>query len=112
AARAPLLAALADGRNWHAELPAGTENAVSLGAGTAPEHAVLVHPLGHLTVRQTVVPLDVTISRFGTAAPDHWDHFEVTDVTIGTSGSVPHTPIQDRFARGQLFELSDEDKLG
>lgn len=110
-ARTPLVEALADSRNWHADLPPGSERAVTLAPAPAAADAVLVHPLGQLAVRQTVVPLNATISRFGTARPDRWNHFEVTDVTLGGGGATAHPPLQDRFARAQFFELSDEDKL-
>lgn len=108
-ARTPLLAALGDSRNWSAALPAGAEQAVSLG----PAHddgTILVHPLGQLEVRQRVAPLDVTISRFGSAPPDHWDNFAVSDVRLN-GRVVAHNTVQDRFAAGQFFQLSDEDKL-
>ncbi len=109
-AREPLLQALADSRNWRAALPPGEEQGVSLGPGTAPADTVVVHPLGGLSVRQTVVPLGVTLSRFGSAEPERWRRFEIRDVQLDHN-PAERTPLQDRFARGQFFELSDEDKL-
>lgn len=108
-ARTPLLAALEDPRNWSAALPEGAEQGVSLGAGPAPE-GILVHPLGRLTVRQRIAPLGMTITRFGSGTPDHWNAFAITDVDLnGTPAS--REAVQDRFARGQFFELSDDEKL-
>jgi hypothetical protein len=109
-ARSPLLAALSDPRNWSAALPDGAEQAVSLGAGPAAGDAVVVHPLGRLAVHQRVVPLDVTISRFGSGVPDKWNHFELANVNLN-GNPAPTSIVLDRFARGQFFELSDEDKL-
>lgn len=109
-ARTPLLAALSDPRNWSAALPAGAEQAVSLAAAAPGGAAIVVHPLGRLTVHERVVPLDVTISRFGSGVPDYWNHFEVVDVNLN-GHPAPSNVVQDRFARGQFFELPDEDKL-
>jgi len=109
-ARAPLLAALGDARNWSAALPAGAEQGVSLGPGPDAAGRIVVHPLGRLTVRQRVVPLNVTITRFGSGAPERWNSFSVTDVAVA-GRSVTQDFVKDRFARGQFFELSDDDKL-
>jgi hypothetical protein len=109
-AKTPLLAALADSRNWAAELPAGAEQAVSLAAGPAPASTLVIHPLGRLTVRERVVPLDVTINRFGSGSPDRWNHFTIAAATLN-GASTTKSPVDDLFALGQFFEMSNEDKL-
>jgi hypothetical protein len=109
-ALAPLLAALADPGNWSAALPGGAEQAVSLAAAPPSDDAIVVHPLGRLAVHEHVAPLNVTISRFGSGVPAGWNHFEIADVNL--NGKVaPTEVVQDRFARGQFFEMPDEDKL-
>jgi len=106
----PLLKALADPGNWSATLPASAEQAVSLGAAPPAGEAIVVHPLGRLAVHEHVAPLNVTISRFGSGVPAGWNHFEIADVNL--NGKVAATQVvRDRFARGQFFEMPDEDKL-
>jgi hypothetical protein len=110
-ARTPLLAALADPRNWSATLPAGSELGASLGSVPAPAGAILVHPLGRLTVRQKVAPLDLPLSLFGSGQPDHWNQFSISRVALN-SVEVPSPTIeQEQFARGQFQKLADGDKL-
>lgn len=109
-ARAPLLAALAQTASWSAALPPETERAASLAQASAPSGTVLVHPLGRLEVRQKVVPLEQTITRFGNAVLQNFDRFEITAVTLNGSPAL-HPGISDLFARGQYVEMSDEDRL-
>ena len=109
-ARGPLRAALADPRNWSAALPPGAEHVASLGPGPDAGDSAIVHPLGQLSVRQRVAPLGLTITRFGSGPPLHWNRFEVTAVRLGGQ-AVDHPAVQDRFARGQYFQLSDDEQL-
>src|SRR5262249_4873490 len=63
---AVLLGALGDTAAWQAQLPPSASQLVSL--RDVKVEGVLLHPLGTLTVRQTVVPLGLTrdIDRVGT----------------------------------------------
>jgi hypothetical protein len=105
-----LIAALQDARSWSAALPAGASVAVSLVAPAPGATTLSVHPLGSLTVKETVVPLDLPITRYGSAAPADGSEFSIGSVTIG--GQVETTqPIQDYFAPGQFLTLTDDQKL-
>ena len=55
---AQLRAALGDAKSWTTELPAGQTRIVSL-RESAADGTLRVHPLGTLTVRQSVVPLNL-----------------------------------------------------
>ena len=80
----PLLrAAVADVRNWSSALLPGVAAVASVAAprGTAP--GVLVEPMGALTLRQTVVPLNRTIERLGEHPLDGPTTFTVESVTVG-----------------------------
>jgi hypothetical protein len=57
------------------------------------------------------VPLGLAITRFGEAMPSTGTQFTITDLHIGSGGTIPHEAIQDDFAPAQFFELSDEEKL-
>ena len=57
--------ALGNAGNWVSQLPGGPRQMVTLRARTGPGE-VLLHPLGRLTVKQTVVPLNLEISQVWT----------------------------------------------
>jgi hypothetical protein len=108
-----LRAALADPKSWSAELPQGQARIVSL--REAPADGVLrVHPLGTLSVRQSVVPLnlDRDIDKFGDSPVAGARRFTVTRVAIGTgAGNEPSSAVQDDFAPAQFFDMADEARL-
>ena len=104
-----LLAALAHPDNWSSEMPQGQRPVVSL--RLRPESTeILLHPLGTLKVKETVVPLNVDISRFGQAAPAGARRFTITSVSLGGDGQTIH-PVRDFFAPAQFREMSDDQKL-
>jgi hypothetical protein len=71
---------------------------------------VVLHPLGTLSVKQGVVPLDMEISRFGPAAPAGARRFTIGSVSLGGQPRTPE-PVKDFFAPAQFFEMSDDEKL-
>jgi hypothetical protein len=105
----PLLtAALADPRNWGAQLPA---NAPALVATRSQNGTtVIAHPLAQIDVHESVVPLGLQIKRFGAAAITGASTFTITDFRVNGS-AVPHATVQDDFAPAQFFDLSDTEKL-
>jgi hypothetical protein len=107
-AKKPVLDALADPRNWSASLPVGEEPAVTFGDMAAAEDAILVHPMGRLTVRQKVAPLDYTMSLFGNAPASGANRFRIAGSTLG-NGQVDS--VSDKFAVGQFTKMSDDEKL-
>jgi hypothetical protein len=107
-AKQPVLDALADPRNWSASLPDGEDKAVTLGDMPAGANAILVHPMGRLTVRQKVAPLDYTMSLFGNAPAAGANQFKIGQSSLG-SGQLD--PVSDQFAVGQFTKMSDDEKL-
>ena len=63
-----LTAALGDARNWQGQLADADRRMVTL-REPADQSAIPLHPLGTLSVNQTVVPLDLEIAKFGNATP-------------------------------------------
>ncbi|MCA8880538.1 MAG: hypothetical protein KDA73_11405 [Rhodobacteraceae bacterium] len=106
-----LVAALAAPRAWQAQLPDGASQLVTVRPAAGPS-GVLLHPLGRLTVRQTVVPLGLTrdIDRVGTATPTGARRFAVTGARIGTVDQT-RSPVRDLFAPGQYFDMTDDERL-
>jgi hypothetical protein len=107
--RALLLAALRDARNWQAQLPRAHRQLVTLRKSPSPTE-ILAHPLGTLTVTQAVVPLGITISRFGNARPRGDRLFVIDRATVRNTPVDPAT-VTEPFARGQFLELSDDERL-
>ena len=110
---APFQVALQDARNWSATLPADAGRVATLSAAAAVNSVVVVHPLGQISFRQTVVPLDVTISKFGNAIPSDATLFSTTGVSLNNSITALSdvNRLSDEFADGQFFQMSDQDKL-
>lgn len=101
--------------NWSAQRP-GAGNAVAVFRDierTGSE--VLVHPLGSLAVRQTVVPLDgFRVEKFGNATPSPYTQFEIT--SAGIVGSTATTlnlgeSMNEEFAPAQYTKMTDQEKL-
>jgi hypothetical protein len=95
---------------WVAQLPVGQRPMVTLRAKPGAANDVLLHPLGTLTVKQSVVPLNMDISRFGPAAPAGVRRFTISNVSLGGLGQTTQ-PVKDFFAPAQFFEMSDNEKL-
>ena len=102
--------ALANPGAWIAQLPGGQRPMVTLRAKTGAATDVLLHPLGTLTVKQSVVPLNMDISRFGQAAPAGVRRFTISGVSLGGLSQTTQ-PVKDFFAPAQFFEMSDDEKL-
>lgn len=106
--------ALEDPASWAAELPLAAARAVTtappVDATAAEAAAAHIEPTAALTVRQKIVPLDRTVTRFADGAPSDVTQLIVTGATIGTGGAS-YTPVTDWFAPAQFEDLSDADRL-
>ncbi|HEY8411238.1 MAG TPA: DUF6603 domain-containing protein [Pyrinomonadaceae bacterium] len=105
-----LLEALGNAANWTTKLPSQQRALVELRADPAATADVLLHPLGTLTIKQTVVPLNIDISRFGQAAPAGSKRFSITNVKLDKN-EQSLAPVKDSFAPAQFFDMSDDEKL-
>src|SRR5450432_892304 len=104
----PLLTAeLQDDRNWKAVIPDYNHLHVSVKKLDLPPDKIVIHPFGVLTFSQRLVPLDVTISKFGNKVPDGASLF-----TIKESDADIHTTVaRELFAPANFFDKSDNEKL-
>ena len=104
-----LTAALADPANWTARPPAGAPG-VSLRSLPAGSTLIVVQPAGTLSVRETVVPLDIPITKFDNAPPADGSEFSIATVTLN-GAPVAAVPQPEDFAIAQFTDMSDADKL-
>jgi hypothetical protein len=104
-----LTAALGDARNWKGPLAAADRRMVTL-REPADQSAIPLHPLGTLSVSQTVVPLDLDIAKFGNAAPADATRFSIASVLVDDRPAA-FDRITDFFAPSQFLDLSDDEKL-
>lgn len=104
-----LLAALADRTNWAGELTGGRDLIATVRNAPAND-AVMVHPLGSLSVRQQVVPLGIDIDVFRSARPSGARRFGITSLSVN-GAAIQHRTVREFFAPAQFFEMSDDEKL-
>jgi predicted secreted protein len=105
-----LVAALADRRNWSAQLPPTVTTLVTM-RDTPPTTDVLLHPLGELTVRQRVVPLGIEIDRFGSTSVVGDRRFDVEVVAPDGEPASKAAVVMDHFAAAQFIDMTDAARL-
>ncbi|MEZ5284548.1 MAG: hypothetical protein R2712_07035 [Vicinamibacterales bacterium] len=71
----------------------------------------LLHPLGTLTIRQSVVPLGTRIDRFGRARPTGAAQFEIRGASV-RGRAADTTVVREHFARSEFFDLNEEQAYG
>jgi len=104
-----LKAALNDSRNWSGQLAEGERRAVTL-REVAGTDLIALHPLGRLSVKQNVVPLEVEISRFGNTTPAGARLFTINSLTLD-GNETKFSREKDFFAPAQFLDLSEDEKL-
>jgi hypothetical protein len=106
-----LVAALEDIRSWAAGAPSAPQTLVTLRAQPAGDTRVLVHPLGSMTVRQRVVPLDFEIAAYGhQELAGNLRTFTIGEVKAGNQ-TLAKDDVRDHFAPGDFLQLTDDEKL-
>ena len=107
----PLLKeALGHPDNWTAQLPDGQRPMVTLRAKPGAADDVLLHPLGTLTVKQSVVPLNLEISSSVRRRRPARAASRSAASAWAATDQTPQ-PVTDFFAPAQFFEMSDDEKL-
>lgn len=99
--------------NWNANEGAGAIELLTYADNVANDNAVLVKPYGSLEVDQKVVPLDVTMDKFGNYKPDDISKAVIKRVAIGgvNQSTQYMAHLQNLFAPAAFKNLTDQDKL-
>jgi hypothetical protein len=107
----PLLeAALQEKANWQAEMPSGSNLLVTLKTIEPTESAIIAHPCGILNVSQKLVPLNMSIDKYGSQSVSGDAKFTISKVVLGSEQTGTGT-LKEEFAPAQYFEFSDAEKL-
>lgn len=109
--------------NWAAQVPDSAESLVSIrdhqsesGGGQSSngdgsgQDRLLTHPLGGVSVRQTVVPLRDRIEKFGNMVPRDYEEFRITEVQVDGEG-LETRPNREKFAPAKFKKMSDSEKM-
>jgi hypothetical protein len=68
---------------------------------------IVLHPSSRLILSQKVVPLEITIERFGNAEPASSRYFSINNVDVA-GNSLNLEPVEEQFAPAQYFALSGD----
>lgn len=108
-----LLQALSDRGNWSFALAGGQEEFAIL---REQQGSLAVSPAGVLEIRQRVLPLGLSIDKYGESQPAAGKglKYEITDAWLGASpaNDIAYTDTKDPFAPAQYKEMSDLQRLG
>jgi hypothetical protein len=105
-----LAAEIMRAENWSTALPAASNAFVTL-APRQGDTAPVAHPFSPLTFSQTVVPLGLTLEKFGDTLIAGTNRFDITAVTVGDGPVAAPPMVHEHFARGQFLNMTEEDKL-
>ena len=110
-----VLAALEDASNWKSEIPAAKAfDLVTLRSPDVDEEDIILAAHGTLTVSQKVVPLGITIQRFGNNRPSGETLFDISGIgLVNADGETPlaKSSVKEDFAPASFKDMEDKDKL-
>ena len=95
-----LTAAVADDSNWKAVIPDNNSQHVSLRQIPVTGGELVIHPFGILTLSQRLVPLDISIDKFGNDVPKDVNRFTIAAEDSGLQTTV----AQEQFAAKPTFK--------
>ncbi|WP_394748068.1 DUF6603 domain-containing protein [Spongiimicrobium salis] len=105
-----ILDALTEASNWSAIITTNKNLLVSLKEAEMEEGALLMQSMGSLQINQTIVPLDLLISKYGNHRPEDIKRVNISQVRIG--GSIMEIEkVKDTFVPAGYKEMEDQDKL-
>ncbi len=109
-AKPALIAALKEVDNWQASLPPASEMLVTFKEEEIDFASIKVHPLGTISVRQTVLPLKTKIEKFGNARTAQKASYTISKLKLGLTEQAIDD-LEEFFAPGEYQELTQAEKL-
>ena len=98
--------------NWQAIQPAANSQLVSLKDEGKEASALMVHPFGTLAFKQSVLPFDFELEKFGNGKPKDYKKYKIDSVEDGASNTYTTSDELEFFAPAEYIKMSDDDKLG
>jgi hypothetical protein len=100
-------------KNWEGLLPENRTLLVTVKTIDSAQSVLIIHPVAYISVKQDVVPLDITLDKYGTQkiSPTSINKFSMESLSIGGSLATEYTETTESFAPAQFFNMKDEDKL-
>jgi hypothetical protein len=102
---------VSDAHNWSADPPPGAQQVVSIRPPASDKALVLVDPVGGATLRERILPLNRTITKFAETKLAKPQIFKLSSVKVGGMPVSAGATVQDYFAPAQFDELTDQQKL-
>lgn len=105
--------ALLNKANWLTPVETFTQNLdnlVTLRSIENTDEDIIAHPSRSLTVSQKVVPLDISIEKFGTQNPSDFTRFHL-DMVDDQEEDIADTPVKEEFAPDSFFKLTESERL-
>ncbi|MCX6251743.1 MAG: hypothetical protein NTX61_13450 [Bacteroidetes bacterium] len=116
-----LKAEVAKATNWKAVTPANNTSGITIRNLSAAEmiDSIIVHPDTTLSFNQQLVPLELTIDKFGNKLPLNDKLFSIPKITAIDTANLEideitvefKNPIYDLFAPGNFLDIPAEQKL-
>ena len=99
--------------NWDAKPGTQAAELVTLAQGASAPGIVIVRPFGSLEFKQEVVPLDLTMEKFGNYQPGDITRATFSKVTVNGTDFTGNDlgDLKSNFAPSAYKEMSDADKL-
>jgi hypothetical protein len=108
-----LLNELQKSTNWKTSAISGLPELVTMAGYAVPDGEVFVKPDGSLEIDQMVVPLDLTMGKFGNFIPADISKVIIKRITAGTESfsAGDLTALLNPFAPTAYKQMEDDDKL-
>ncbi len=103
-----LTAELGKQSNWRALPPTNSNLLVSLRKLDSSDSGFVLHPVGTLQISQRLVPLDLTLDKFGNQRPTDGNRFSLS---VQSAGLTKTRDLQESFAPTQFRNTDDAGKL-
>jgi hypothetical protein len=104
--------ALGKNKNWSAGRPSPANTMVTTREPEGGEGTVLAHPLAEIGVRQTVVPLEFKLEKYGNARPTGLTEFAIESASVAGGAALDMgAKTNEQFAPAQFRKMGEQEKL-
>lgn len=108
-----LVEELSKDSNWETKASKQAVELVTLSSVASDPESVLVRPFGSMEVNQNVMPLDMTVERFGNYRPMDISRATISKLSVNGNDFLDAelTDLKNSFAPSAFKDMNDADKL-